>query len=163
MRGRVGRSFLEAAALSEGPNWMGRRLGAEAKAERQTAYSTRCKPLTGSGGWYTGLGCAARRPSTWNLCCHTRCTQAVLRLQGEGAEHALASIRHEQLYLLPSFCPAQRLLTLTITAMGPGAPGEGVATGRGQGIVELNDLIKNTDRDPYGRADPFFHRPWSSP
>ena len=66
-------------------------LGQRPKLRGRTAYSTRC-PWWGRGGWYTGPGCAAQRPSTWNRCCHTRCTHSGTQTAGERRGKACISI-----------------------------------------------------------------------
>lgn len=71
-------------------------LGQRPRARSRTAYSTQC-PWLGQGGWCTGPGCAARRPSTWILCCHTQCTRSGTRTTGETTKGKMCISRDQTL------------------------------------------------------------------
>lgn len=120
------------------------------KLRGRTAYSTRC-PWRGRGGWYTGLGCAARRPSTWNRCCHTRCIHSGTQTAGERRGKICISIC--QTLTSPTYFLPSKRVTDTITVMRPGPQGRGLQQG-GARHLELKWSLSRTYRqDLYGHLD----------
>lgn len=99
----------------KGPDWMAGDLGERPKLSdrealsRTAAYSTRC-PWRGRAGWCTGPGYAARRPSTWNPCCHTRCTHSGTQTAGERTVGKMC-ISSDQTLRVSHPLPAQHMAT----------------------------------------------------